>query len=103
MPRASKGLEEDDIQNLYTTPPKQLTDEELLLNMFCVDDLRRKRSTAKRKHGSWANLKGEGQLATKAWNGEQMRGMVSGLGSVSGCPRPTTWQRRNGVYGHKID
>ena len=40
----------------------------------------------KKKHGSWANLKGGGQLAAKAGNGEQMRGMVSGLGSVSGCP-----------------
>jgi hypothetical protein len=40
----------------------------------------------KKKHGSWANLKGGGQLAAKAGNGAQMRGMVPGLGSVSGCP-----------------
>ena len=38
------------------------------------------------KHGSWANLKGGGQLAAKAGNGAQMHGMVPGLGSVSGCP-----------------
>ena len=37
----------------------------------------------KKKHGSWANLKGGGQLPTKVGNGEQMRGMASGLGSVS--------------------
>ncbi len=40
----------------------------------------------KNKHGSWANLKGGGQLTAKAGNGTQIRGMVSGLGSVSGCP-----------------
>jgi len=40
----------------------------------------------KKKHGSWAKLKGGGQLAAKAGNGAQMRGMVPGLGSVSGCP-----------------
>ena len=40
----------------------------------------------KKKHGSWANLKGGGQLTVKVGNGEQMCGMVSGLGSVSGCP-----------------
>ncbi len=39
-----------------------------------------------KKHGSWANLKGGGQLAVKVGNGAQMFGMVSGLGSVSGCP-----------------
>jgi hypothetical protein len=39
-------LEEDDIQKLHTTPPEQLTDEELLLIMFCVDDLQRKSSVA---------------------------------------------------------
>ena len=44
MPRASKGLEEGDIQKLHTTPPEQLTDEELLLSTFCVDDLQRKSS-----------------------------------------------------------
>ena len=40
----------------------------------------------KKKHGSWANLKGGGQLASKTGNGEQMCGMTPGLGSVSGCP-----------------
>ena len=43
-----------------------------------------------KKHGSWANLKGGGQLAAKAGNGAQMRGMVPGLGSVSGCPHNPT-------------
>ena len=46
MPCASKGLEEGDIQKLHTTPPEQLTDEELLLSTFCVDDLQRKSSAA---------------------------------------------------------
>ena len=46
--------------------------------------------------GSWVNLKGGGQLADKVGNGEQMNGMVPGLGSVNGCPRPTPRQRRNG-------
>ena len=32
------------------------------------------------------NLKGGGQLSTKSGNDEQMRGMVSGLESVSGFP-----------------
>ena len=32
------------------------------------------------------NLKGGGQLTVKVGNGEQMCGMVPGLGSVSGCP-----------------
>ena len=45
IPCASKGLEEVDIQNLYTTPPEQLTDEELLLNTFCVNDHQRKSYT----------------------------------------------------------
>ncbi len=41
----------------------------------------------KKKHNdSWVNLKGGGQLATKAGDGEKMCGMVSGLGSVSGLP-----------------
>ena len=31
-------------------------------------------------------MKGGGQLAAKAGNGAQMRGMVPGLGSVSDCP-----------------
>jgi hypothetical protein len=43
-------------------------------------------SGKEKKHGSWANLKGGGQLAAKSGNGAQMRGMVPGLGSVSGCP-----------------
>jgi hypothetical protein len=49
-------------------------------------------------------LKGGGQLVTnitKTWNGEQIRGMVTGLGSVSGCPRPTQRQRQRGVYKYK--
>ena len=47
------------------------------------------------KHGSWANLKGGGQLATKTGNGAQIRGMVPGLGSVSGCPHsPATTSTR---------
>jgi hypothetical protein len=40
-----------------------------------------------RKHSKMADLKGGGQLAAKVGNGKQMRGMVPGLGSVSGCPR----------------
>ena len=44
MPSVSKGLEEGDKQKLHTTPPEQLTDEELLLSTFCVDDLQRKSS-----------------------------------------------------------
>ena len=50
---------------------------------------------------SWANLKEVGKLVAKSGNGEQMLGMVPGLGSVIGCPRPTPWQRRCGAYGHK--
>ncbi len=35
-------------------------------------------------------------------NGEQMRGMVPGLGSVSGCPQPTPRRRRRGgVLAHR--
>ena len=41
------------------------------------------------------NLKGGGQLPDKEGNGEQMRGMVPGLGSVSGCPHsPVTTSAR---------
>ena len=40
----------------------------------------------KKNNVSWVNLKGGGQLATKKGNGEQMCGMVPGLGSVSGLP-----------------
>ena len=32
------------------------------------------------------NLKGGGQLSTKSGNGEQMSGMLPGLGSVFGLP-----------------
>jgi hypothetical protein len=39
-------------------------------------------------------LKGGGQLAAKVGDGEQICGMVPGLGSVTGCPRPTPWRRR---------
>ena len=59
-----------------------------------------KKKGKEKKHGSWANLKGGGQLAAKAGNGAQMRGMVPGLGSVSGCPTAPR-QRRRGAYGHK--
>ena len=38
-------------------------------------------------HVLWVNLKGDGQLSDKTGDGEQMCGMVPGLGSVSGCPR----------------
>ena len=55
----------------------------------------------KKNNDSSVNLKGGGQLATKEGDGEQMCGMTSGLGSVSGCPRSCPWQRRHGVYGHK--
>ena len=41
------GLQEDDIQKLHTTPPEQLTDQELLLSTISVTDLDRKHS------GSW--------------------------------------------------
>ncbi len=54
-----------------------------------------------KKHGSWVNLKGDRQLVTKVENVEHIREMVSGLGSVSGCPRSTPRQRRCGVHGHK--
>jgi hypothetical protein len=37
-------------------------------------------SEKKREKGSWTNLKGDGQLSTKSGNGEQMCGMVTGLG-----------------------
>ncbi len=48
MPR-KKGLEEAEIQNLHTTAPEHLTDEELLLSTFCAEDLARKHS------GGWDN------------------------------------------------
>ena len=38
MPR-KKGLEEAEIQKLHTTAPEHLTDDELLLSTFCVEDL----------------------------------------------------------------
>ncbi len=38
----------------------------------------------KKHNDSWVNLKGGGQLVTKVGDGEQMCGMVPGLGSVSG-------------------
>jgi hypothetical protein len=40
----NKGLQEDDIQNLHTTPHEQLTDQELLLNTISTSDLPRKHS-----------------------------------------------------------
>jgi hypothetical protein len=48
MPR-KKGLEEVEIQNLHTTTPEYLTDDELLLRTFCTEDLDRKHS------GGWDN------------------------------------------------
>jgi hypothetical protein len=48
MPR-KKGLEEAEIQKLYTTAPDHLTDDELLLSTFCAIDLDRKHS------GGWDN------------------------------------------------
>ncbi len=54
MPRTSKGLEEGDIQKLHTTPPEQLTGEELLLSTLCVvDDLQRKSSAVSDKRQHW--------------------------------------------------
>jgi hypothetical protein len=43
-------LEEDDIKKMHVTPPEKLTDEELLLTTFCVDDLQRKNSSSWDKH-----------------------------------------------------
>ncbi len=54
----------------------------------------------KKYNGSWVNLKGGGQLVTKSRDGEQMCGMVPGLGSVT-VALGTARQRRHGVYGHK--
>ena len=45
-----------------------------------VDHPRRGKET----HDSWANLKGGGRLFSMTGNGEQIRGTVSGLGSVIG-------------------
>ena len=50
-------------------------------------DLHTSHTLGKKKNGaSWANLKGGGQLTVKTGNGEQMCGMVPGLGSMSGLP-----------------
>jgi hypothetical protein len=46
------------------------------------------------KKKQWSNLKGSGHLTVKTGDGEQIYGMVSGLGSVSSCPLSTPWQRR---------
>jgi hypothetical protein len=43
IPR-TEGLEEVEIQKLDTTVPEHLTDDELLLSTFCVEDLDRKHS-----------------------------------------------------------
>jgi hypothetical protein len=43
------------------------------------------------------NLKRGGQLTVKVGNGEEMCGMITELGSVSGCPRPTPY--RSSVCG----
>jgi hypothetical protein len=48
MPR-KKGLEEAEIQKMYTTTPEHLTDDELLLSTLCEEDLVRKQS------GGWDN------------------------------------------------
>ena len=40
----NKGLQEDDIQNLHTTVPEVLTDQELLLSTISVSDLPGKHS-----------------------------------------------------------
>ena len=51
---------------------------------MCV---KKKMCVKNKKHGaSWANLKGGGQLADKAGNGDQICVMVPGLGSVCGYP-----------------
>ena len=55
----------------------------------------------KHNKDAWVILKGGGKLATKVGNGEQMCGMVPGLGSVRGYPHKTPSQRRRGEYGHK--
>ena len=39
-----KGSQEDDIQELHTTAPEQLTDQELLLSTISAADLDRKHS-----------------------------------------------------------
>ena len=49
-------------------------------------DLHDSNTGGKKNNGSWVNLKGGGQFATKTGNGQQMCGMVSGLGSVIGLP-----------------
>ena len=46
----NKGLQEDDIQKLHTTPPEQLTDQELLLSTISATDLDRKHSV---HSGGW--------------------------------------------------
>ena len=73
MSRVSKGLEEYDIQKMWTTPPEQLTNEKLLLTKFCVDDLQRKSSAAWNKnhwrHRLWRSLSmcGSKQCLKKGW------------------------------------
>ena len=54
-----------------------------------------------KNNDSWVNLKEGGKLTVKVGNGEQIHGMVPGLGSVSGFPGSTPWRRRCCVYGHK--
>ena len=43
-------------------------------------------STDNENNDSWENLKGGGRLVSKTGIGDQVCGMVSGLGSVSGLP-----------------
>jgi hypothetical protein len=40
IPR-KRGLEETEIQKFHTTTSEHLTDDELLLNTFCAEDLAR--------------------------------------------------------------
>jgi hypothetical protein len=46
----NKGLQEDDMQKIHTTPPEQLTDQELLLSTISATDLDRKHSV---HSGGW--------------------------------------------------
>ena len=81
------GHHQTDITTSSTPSPSAGTKAKILEDNEDDDDGERvPKGKKKKKHGSWANLKGGGQLAAKAGNGAQMRGMVPGLGSVSGCP-----------------
>ncbi len=95
LQQALQQIQPDRVQRL------SVAEHELLQMQVQLDEVRKenviiKRSnTQQKKHGSWANLKGGGQLADKVGNGAQMRGMVPGLGSGSGCPHiPTSTSAR---------